>query len=75
MKKKWKDKNKTERKWFLVRLIGALVFLIAGAVFGLVSLYMNGWSFVKFITNPTTDLILLCLLAFGIMLISSLEVK
>ena len=52
MKKKWKDKNKTERKWFLIRLIGGIAFLTAGAVFGLVALYMNGWSFVKFITNP-----------------------
>ena len=75
MKKKWKDKNHNEKKWFLIRLIGGISFLVAGAIFGLVSLYMNGWSFTKFITDPTTDLILLCLLAFGIITISSLEIK
>jgi len=75
MKKKWNDRNKNEKKWFLIRLIGAIVFLLAGAIFGLVALYMNGWNFYKFITNPTTDLILLCLLAFGITLFASLEVK
>lgn len=75
MKKKWKDKNKSEKKWFLIRLIGGIAFLTAGAVFGLVSLYLNGWSFVKFITNPTTDLILLCLIAFGVFIFASLEVK
>lgn len=75
MKKKWKDKNKSEKKWFLIRLIGGIAFLTAGAVFGLVSLYMNGWNFYKFITNPTTDLILLCLVAFGVGAFASLEVK
>lgn len=75
MKKKWKDKTKSEKKWFLIRLIGGIAFLVAGAIFGLVSLYMSGWSFVKFITDPTTDLILLCLIAFGIIAISSAEVK
>jgi len=75
MKKKWTEKNQKEKKWFLIRLIGGIAFLVAGAIFGLVSLYMNGWSFTQFITNPTTDLILLCLVAFGVMFITSLEVK
>ena len=73
--RKWKDRNPRERKYFLIRLLGGIAFLIAGAAFALVSLFMNGWDFMKFITNPTFLLIVLVASALGITLISLAEVK
>lgn len=67
--------KKESKKWKYIRIIGAIVLLIAGAVFGLVSLYMNGWNFVRFITNPTTILIILAVMALGVVLLSWKEVK
>lgn len=52
MKKiEWNKKTKDEKKWFLIKYIGAATFLIAGAVFGIVALAMYGWDFMKFITT------------------------
>lgn len=73
--KKLKEMNEKEKKWFLIRLIGGISFLLAGAIFGIVSLSLSGWSFVEFVTNPTTDLIILCLIAFGVVTLSSSKVK
>ncbi len=73
--RKWKDRNPRERKYFLIRLLGGIAFLIAGAAFALVSLFMNGWDFMKFITNPTFLLVVLVASALGITLISLAEVK
>ena len=67
--------KKESKKWRIIRIIGAIVLLIAGAVFGLVSLYMNGWNFMRFITNPTTILIILAVMALGVVLLSWKEVK
>jgi len=75
MFKKYKTMNHDEKKWFLIKFIGGLVFLLAGGIFGIVSLAMNGWSFIDFITDPTTDLIFLCLIAVGIIMLSTSEVK
>ncbi len=74
-RKAWKDKNREERKWYLIRLIGGIAFLLAGLGFALVSLIMNGWDFVKFITNPTVILVVLVAVALGITAISWSEVK
>ena len=63
MKKWWKKKTKEQKKWFLIKLISSLIFLIFGLVFGLVSLYATGWNFKEFIMNPTVDLILLIIMA------------
>lgn len=63
MKKWWLKKSKEQKKWFLIKLISTSVFLIFGIVFGLMSLYANGWNFIKFISNPTVDLIFLILIA------------
>ena len=73
--KAWAQKNHDERKWFLVRLIGGLAFLLAGLVFGIVSLCLNGWDFAKFVTNPTVLLVVLVGIALGITMISLSEVK
>ena len=67
--------KKESKKWRIIRIIGAIVLLIGGAVFGLISLYMNGWNFVRFITNPTTILIILAAMALGVVLLSWKEVK
>ena len=74
-RKAWKDKKPQERKWFLIRVIGGALFLISGAVFAIVSLYMNGWDFVQFVKNPTVALVSLVVVALGITLISFAEVK
>ena len=74
-RKAWKDRKPEERKWFLIRLIGGLLFLIAGAVFAIVSLYMNGWDIVEFVKNPTFMLVALVAVALGITFISLAEVK
>lgn len=73
--KKWKDKNPKERKYFLIRLFGGIGFLVAGLVFALISLVMNGWNFATFVTNPTFLLVVLLALALGITFISLAEVK
>lgn len=69
-KAKWNQKTPEEKKWFLIKVIGGTLFLLGGCIFGIVSLYLSGWDFVKFITNPTTDLIILVCLAVGIVLFS-----
>ncbi len=74
-KKEWKDKSREERKWYLIRLIGGIAFLIVGAVFALVSLFLNGWNFREFITNPTVVLVVLVALALGVTFVSMAEVK
>ena len=73
--KKWKDRNKRERKFYLIRIIGGIGFLLAGAVFAIVSLVMNGWDFVKFVTNPTVLLVALLAAALGVTFISWAGVK
>ena len=70
--------NKTEeekRKWKIIKIIGGSLFLTAGAIFGIVFLYMNGWNFIELIKNPTADLVMLCVLAIGITIFGTLEVK
>lgn len=67
--------KKNGKKWRKVRIIGAISLLVVGAAFGLVALYMNGWSFVKFITNPTTILIILVVVAIVILMFSWKETK
>jgi fumarate reductase subunit C len=73
--KKWKDKNPKERKYFLIRLIGGIGFLLVGLIFAIISLVMNGWNFADFISNPTFLLVVLLALALGITFISWAEVK
>lgn len=63
MKKWWNKKNKEQKKWFVIKTISTLIFLLFGIVFGVMSLYANGWDFMKFIANPTVDLIFLILIA------------
>lgn len=76
MKKiEWNKKTKEEKKWFLIKYIGAAVFLLSGLIFGIVALYMNNWNIVEFLKNPTTDLIFLCLIALGIIMLSRKEIK
>ena len=74
-RKAWKDRKPQEKKWFLIRVIGGALFLVGGAVFAIVSLYMNGWDFVQFVKNPTVALVALVVIALGITLISFAEVK
>lgn len=71
MKKWWKKKTKEQKKWFLIKLISSSVFLLFGIIFAIISLYANGWDFVKFITNPTVDLILLIIVALIIFSLST----
>lgn len=70
MKKWWNKKTKEQKKWFLIKIISSLVFLTFGLVFGIIALYANGWDFVKFITNPTVDLILLVLITLIVFCLS-----
>lgn len=70
MKKWWNKKTKEQKKWFLIKVISSLVFLMFGLVFGIIALYANGWDFVKFITNPTVDLILLVLITLIVFCLS-----
>ncbi len=69
------NEKKHTKKWKTIRLIGAIVLLVFGAVFGLVSLYLNGWDFARFITNPTTLLVILVAVALGVVLLSWRDVK
>lgn len=45
-----------------IRLISTIIFLLVGFILGIIALKINGWSFAKFISNPTVDLIILVLL-------------
>ncbi len=74
-RKRWREMKGEERKWYLVRLIGGIAFLLVGLAFAIVSLCMNGWDFAKFITNPTVVLVVLVAVALGITAISWSEVK
>lgn len=74
-KEKWQKLTESQKRIFLFRLIGGAAFLVVGLIFGIVFLAMNHWDFVKFITNPTVDLIMLVCFAFGIFCLSRLEVK
>lgn len=64
---KWKDRSKESKKWFLIKIISGVVFLTAGTVFGIITLYLNGWNIVEFLKNPTTDLIILILIAMAVL--------
>lgn len=75
MKEKWSAMSKKDKIAFLLKYVGGALFLIAGAVFGIVALSMFGWDFVSFIKNPTVDLVLLALLGIGITMLSFMEVK
>lgn len=69
MKKfEWNKKSHDEKKWFLIRVIGGGTFLLAGTIFGIVALAMYGWSFTKFIKDPTVDLVFLVLMAVGVVI-------
>lgn len=67
IKKWWNKKTKEQQKWFLIKAMSTLIFLLFGLSFGLITLKANGWSLMDFIKNPTVDLvclILLCLIIF-----------
>lgn len=60
---KWDEKTDFQKREFIIRLVLTSIFLIGGIVTGFVSMYLSGWNFVTFITNPTTDIIILvCLI-------------
>ena len=67
---KWNTRTKQERKEFIIRLSLTTFFLIGGIVVGVVSMYLSGWDFVKFITNPTTTFIVLLCFIMVIILIT-----
>ena len=75
MDKRLNKTQKEEKKWKKAKIIGGIAFLTFGAVFGIVALYLNGWNFVDFIANPTTDLVILCCVAIGIFFLSKMEIK
>lgn len=75
MKEKWSAMSKKDKIAFLLKYVGGALFLIAGAIFGIVALALYGWDFVAFITNKTVDLVLICLCALGVLLLSFVEVK
>lgn len=70
IKKWWLKKSKEQKRWFLIKSISTVIFLAIGLTFGLISLQASGWSFEKFITNPTVDLVLLILVALIIVCVS-----
>lgn len=67
---KWDERTPHEKKGYLARVIGSTVFFVIGIIVGIVALYLNGWDFVKFITDPTVDLIMLFCLVGGIFLLT-----
>lgn len=67
--------SKHDKKIFLIRVVGGAAFLLGGAIFGIVALALYGWDFVKFISNPTVDLIILLCLALGVICFANMEVK
>jgi len=69
------DVKADRKKWKTIRLIGGISILVVGAACGIVALYMNGWSFVEFITNPTTILVILVVIAMAILMFSWKETK
>lgn len=75
LKEKWQKMSEKEKKIYLIRIIGGAGFLLLGLIFGIVALAMFHWSFVDFVKNPTVDLIFLGLIAAGIFVFSTLEVK
>ena len=71
MKKiEWNKKTYDDKKWFLIRVIGGGLFLLAGAIFGIIALAMYNWSFTSFITDPKVDLVLLVLVVVGFVILS-----
>ena len=67
--------KKDQKKWKKIRIIGAIALLALGTGFGFVAMYMSGWDFVKFISNPTTILVALVVVAIAILMISWKEPK
>ena len=74
-KEKWNRLTEKQKKLFLFRIIAGAGFLFVGLVFGIVFLAFSGWDFVKFITNPTVDLLLLICVGLAIFCFSRLEIK
>lgn len=73
--KKWKDRDKNDKKFFLIKLIGTAVFLGGGLAFALISANMNGWDLSKIMKDPRTWLGVLCGGGLIITLLSFKRVK
>lgn len=69
------DVKKDRKKWKKIRIISGISILVVGTICGFVALYMNGWSFVEFITNPTTILVILVVIAMAILMFGWKETK
>lgn len=67
--------NNNDKKWTIIKIVGLVVFLITGAVFGLIAANLNGWDFMKMINDPKTWLFGLCFLSIGIMALSNIKIK
>lgn len=75
MKKRLNDTQKQENKYKKAKIIGVIAFLTFGLTFGLVYLALNKWNFVAFITNPTTILVTLIMIASAVFVLSTIKVK
>lgn len=73
--RKWSSMDKTEKKFFLIKIIGTVIFLGGGLAFGLISASINGWDITKIFTDPRTYLGILCALGVIVLLFSFKKVK
>lgn len=73
--KKWSERDSKDKKYFLIKVIGSILFLAGGLAFALVSASMNGWSIVEMVKDPKVWLALLCVVGLLVMLFSMKKVK
>lgn len=73
--KKWKDRNDNEKKFFLIKVIGTILFLGGGLAFALVSASINGWDITRIVQDPRAWLGILCGVGLIVMLFSFKKFK